>query len=108
MLDDPVACESELLLSTAAQHLAAVTLTSLPHTARTDLLPADTRDATPATLRRAMAFIDDNAHWTSPWPTSSRRPTSRRGPCATRSGGSPAAPRWPTCDASGWPGRTAT
>ncbi|MCU7826821.1 AraC family transcriptional regulator [Kitasatospora sp. DSM 101779] len=62
VLDNPAACESDLLVSSAAQHLATATLAALPHTARTDPLPADTRDATPGTLRRAVAFIDDNAH----------------------------------------------
>ncbi|WP_431683222.1 helix-turn-helix domain-containing protein [Kitasatospora sp. KL5] len=62
VLDNPVARESELVVSTAAQHLAAATLAALPHTARTDPALADTRDATPATLRRAVAFIEDNAH----------------------------------------------
>ncbi|GAA1096073.1 hypothetical protein GCM10009663_44060 [Kitasatospora arboriphila] len=61
VLDNPAACESDLLVSSAAQHLATATLAALPHNARTDPVPADSRDATPATLRRAVAFIDDNA-----------------------------------------------
>ncbi|WP_030270291.1 AraC family transcriptional regulator [Streptomyces sp. NRRL B-24484] len=61
ILDNPVACASDLLVSTAAQHLASATLAALPHSARTDAAPADSRDATPETLRRAVSFIDDNA-----------------------------------------------
>ncbi|TXS49942.1 AraC family transcriptional regulator [Streptomyces sp. t39] len=53
----------ELVVSTALRHLAAVALATLP----TDLTddeprPADSRDAGTATLRRAMAFIEENAH----------------------------------------------
>ncbi|MFD8708677.1 helix-turn-helix transcriptional regulator [Kitasatospora sp. NPDC059648] len=61
VLADPAACESELLVSTAAQHLAAVTLAALPHTGRADPAPADRTDATPGALRRAIAFIEANA-----------------------------------------------
>ncbi|WP_407991513.1 helix-turn-helix transcriptional regulator [Kitasatospora sp. CMC57] len=61
VLDNAAACESDLLLATAAQHLAAVTLAALPHTARTDPVPADRTDATPVTLRKAIAFIETNA-----------------------------------------------
>ncbi|MFF2817678.1 AraC family transcriptional regulator [Kitasatospora cineracea] len=50
-----------LLVSTAAQHLAAMTLAALPHSARTDPVRADRTDATPATLRRALAWIDAHA-----------------------------------------------
>ncbi|MER5356295.1 helix-turn-helix transcriptional regulator [Kitasatospora sp. NPDC002551] len=60
VLDNPVACESALLVATAAQHLAAATLAALPHTARTDPA-ADRTDAMPATVRRAVAFIEANA-----------------------------------------------
>lgn len=52
-----------LLVSTAAQHLAATVLCTLPNTAREDALaPRDTRDAHSDTLRRAVAFIEANAH----------------------------------------------
>ncbi|MFF9641795.1 helix-turn-helix transcriptional regulator [Kitasatospora aureofaciens] len=61
VLDNPAACGSELLVATAAQHLAAATLAALPHTGRTDPVPADRTDATPATLRRAIAFVEANA-----------------------------------------------
>ncbi|MFG3226024.1 AraC family transcriptional regulator [Kitasatospora sp. NPDC048194] len=61
VLGNPAACENGLLVATAAQHLAAATLAALPHDARTDPVPADRNDATPATLRRALAFIESNA-----------------------------------------------
>ncbi|MFH9349534.1 helix-turn-helix transcriptional regulator [Kitasatospora sp. NPDC017646] len=61
VLGDPAACESELLVVTAAQHLAASVLAALPHSARTEPVPADRSDATPETLRRAIAFIEANA-----------------------------------------------
>ncbi|MEU5149185.1 AraC family transcriptional regulator [Streptomyces yangpuensis] len=52
-----------LLLSTAVQHLAATVLHTLPNTARGDAAaPRDTRDAHSDTLRRALSFIEANAH----------------------------------------------
>ncbi|MFJ9609030.1 helix-turn-helix transcriptional regulator [Kitasatospora sp. NPDC101176] len=52
-----------LVAATAARHIAAVTLATMPNTTRGDAPEAvDRRDATSATLRRAMAFIDANAH----------------------------------------------
>ncbi|MFF3723807.1 AraC family transcriptional regulator [Streptomyces erythrochromogenes] len=52
-----------LLVSTAAQHLAATVLRTLPNTAREDApAPRDARDAHSDTLRRAVAFIEANAH----------------------------------------------
>ncbi|MFI8103823.1 helix-turn-helix transcriptional regulator [Streptomyces sp. NPDC086023] len=62
VLDDPAAGAHELLVGTAARHLAAATLAALPHSGRDDGRPADTADATPATVRRAVAFIEANAH----------------------------------------------
>ncbi|MFC8175447.1 helix-turn-helix transcriptional regulator [Streptomyces sp. NPDC057235] len=52
-----------LVVATAVRHLAAVTLACLPNST-TDQEPArtDSRDAGGATLRRAVAFIEDNAH----------------------------------------------
>ncbi|MFJ8436775.1 helix-turn-helix transcriptional regulator [Kitasatospora sp. NPDC094019] len=61
VLDDPAACESELLVGTAARHLAAVTLGALPNSTRDTGRPADGADATPGTVRRAVAFIEANA-----------------------------------------------
>ncbi|MFE4257910.1 AraC family transcriptional regulator [Streptomyces sp. NPDC056883] len=54
---------NRLLVSTAAQHLAATVLATLPnstYTERGDL--RDTRDAGSDTLRRAVDFIEANAH----------------------------------------------
>lgn len=51
-----------LLASAAADYLAAVLLKSFPSTALLDPTIEDRRDSTPALLRRAIAFIDDNAH----------------------------------------------
>ncbi|MFE1316165.1 AraC family transcriptional regulator [Kitasatospora phosalacinea] len=61
VLGSPATPPDGLLVSTAAQHLAALTLAALPHTARTDPTPTDHRDATPATLRRALTWIDAHA-----------------------------------------------
>ncbi|MFF8264713.1 AraC family transcriptional regulator [Streptomyces virginiae] len=65
VLDDSAAAADAdgLLVSTAAQHLAATVLVTLPNTARDDAAtPRDTRDAHSDTLRRAVAFIEANAH----------------------------------------------
>ena len=52
---------SPLLASTAAQHLAACVLTALPNTALFEPTAADRRDDKPAVLRRAIAYIEENA-----------------------------------------------
>ncbi|MFI8961603.1 helix-turn-helix domain-containing protein [Streptomyces sp. NPDC053493] len=63
VLADPVGRESPLVVSTALRHLAAVTLSSLPNTTLDDRPdPVDGRDGDARTLRRAMAFIEGNAH----------------------------------------------
>ncbi|GGQ77047.1 AraC family transcriptional regulator [Couchioplanes azureus] len=51
-----------LILASTAQLLAAATLTTFPNTALTDPTIEDRHDAHPANLRRAISFIDDNAH----------------------------------------------
>ncbi|WP_433296044.1 helix-turn-helix domain-containing protein [Actinoplanes sp. CA-030573] len=51
-----------LVLGAAARLLAAVTLTTFANTALTDPTIEDRHDAHPDCLRRAIAFIDDNAH----------------------------------------------
>ncbi|GAB2581180.1 hypothetical protein Aab01nite_58170 [Paractinoplanes abujensis] len=51
-----------LLLGSLARLLAATALTVFPNTALTDPTIEDRRDAHPDCLRRAIAFIDDNAH----------------------------------------------
>ncbi len=53
---------SELLAGAAAAHLAATVLCAFPNTALTEPTAADRNDATPALLRRAMAYIDERAH----------------------------------------------
>ncbi|MEV5983200.1 helix-turn-helix transcriptional regulator [Streptomyces sp. NPDC052114] len=58
------ASEHPLVLGTALRHLAAVTLSCLPHVALPDAgqqARTDSRDGRPDTLRRAFAFIEDNA-----------------------------------------------
>ncbi|MFE7378927.1 helix-turn-helix transcriptional regulator [Streptomyces zhihengii] len=63
VLGGPAPAVDGLVVSTAARHLAAVALAALPSTLRDDgPRPADSRDAGTATLRRAMAFIEENAH----------------------------------------------
>lgn len=63
VLDDAAAEPDGLLVSTAAQHLAATVLGTLPNTARSAAAARrDSRDAHSDTLRRAVAFIEANAH----------------------------------------------
>lgn len=60
---DPVASASPLLLGAAARVLAASTLAAFHPThgaADTALAPSDSTDATPATLRRAVAYLEAN------------------------------------------------
>ncbi|HUH70155.1 MAG TPA: helix-turn-helix transcriptional regulator [Mycobacterium sp.] len=58
----PEARNAPLIVSTAAQHLAATVLHAFPNTALREPTATDRRDATPVLLRRAIAFIEDNAH----------------------------------------------
>ncbi|MGY1779651.1 helix-turn-helix transcriptional regulator [Geodermatophilus sp. SYSU D01036] len=60
LLADPEAADSPLLLGPAARLLAATALAVFPNTAVAPPVPADRVDAHPATLRRAIAFIDAN------------------------------------------------
>ncbi|GAA4880596.1 helix-turn-helix transcriptional regulator [Kitasatospora terrestris] len=60
VLDLPDATGNELLVGTAARHLAAAALAALPHSGR-DARPADSSDSTSETVRRAVAFIESNA-----------------------------------------------
>ncbi|MEV5612543.1 helix-turn-helix transcriptional regulator [Streptomyces sp. NPDC052225] len=57
------ALENPLVMGTLARHLAALALQVFPNNL-TDRapLPADTRDATPLTVTRARAFVDEHAH----------------------------------------------
>jgi AraC-like DNA-binding protein len=61
LLAAPVPDTSVLVLSSAAHLLASVTLAAFPNTAFTDPTIEDRHDAHPATLRRAIGFIDGNA-----------------------------------------------
>jgi AraC-like DNA-binding protein len=51
-----------LVRGNAARLLAATALTAFPHDGLDEPTAADHHDAHPATLRRAVAFIEDNAH----------------------------------------------
>ncbi|OOK83714.1 bacterial regulatory helix-turn-helix s, AraC family protein [Mycobacterium kansasii] len=63
ILADPSAASAPLVIDTAAAHLAVATLNAFPHSALLDPTPTDRRDsAQPVLLRRAMAFIEENAH----------------------------------------------
>lgn len=55
------AADEPLIVGTAVQALAAATLAAFPNTALREPGAEDRRDAHPATLRRAIAFIDENA-----------------------------------------------
>jgi AraC-like DNA-binding protein len=59
---DPVYRDAPLIAATAPQLLAATVLATFPSNATAEPTPADRRDAHPASLRRAVAFVDDNAH----------------------------------------------
>ncbi|MFE7649364.1 helix-turn-helix transcriptional regulator [Streptomyces phaeoluteigriseus] len=61
VLASPGLADQPLVASTAAQHLAAGVLATFPNTALTDPTATDRNDARPATLRRALAYIDDHA-----------------------------------------------
>jgi AraC-like DNA-binding protein len=61
VLTAPGLADQPLVASTAAQHLAAGVLAAFPTTASTDPTATDRNDARPATLRRALAYIDDHA-----------------------------------------------
>jgi AraC-like DNA-binding protein len=63
IVDDlPDTAAHPLLVSNVARMLVATALTSFPNNALTDPTIEDRHDAHLATLRRAVAFIDDNAH----------------------------------------------
>ncbi len=62
ILADPDAAAQPLVVSSMARVLAAVALTVFPNNAVTGPASQGRRDAHPATLRRATAFIDEHAH----------------------------------------------
>lgn len=60
--DDLGVVRDPLISSSIQRYLAASMLAAFPSTAVLDTRLGDRRDSTPQLLRRAMAFIDDNAH----------------------------------------------
>ncbi|MEU6532305.1 helix-turn-helix transcriptional regulator [Streptomyces sp. NPDC046928] len=62
VLSDTDAAAEPLVVSAGAQLLAASVLAAFPNNARTDPTAQDRADAHSATLRRAVAYIDDHAH----------------------------------------------
>ncbi|MFF9132891.1 helix-turn-helix transcriptional regulator [Streptomyces sp. NPDC014806] len=61
VLADPATAAEPLVASAGAQLLAAAVLAAFPNTARTDATAQDRTDAHSATLRRAVAYIEDHA-----------------------------------------------
>ena len=61
LLSDPAAAAAPLVLSSAARLLAATALTVFPNTAVTEPTVRDRNDAHPATLQRAISYIEANA-----------------------------------------------
>jgi AraC-like DNA-binding protein len=61
VLSDPDAVASPLVLGAAVRYLAAQLLEAFPNTSVAGPTSADSRDAHPAAVRRAVAFIDANA-----------------------------------------------
>jgi AraC-like DNA-binding protein len=60
--NDPEVARNPMVAGAAQRHLAACILATYPNTAKVDAAVIDSRDTTPALMRRAIAFIDDNAH----------------------------------------------
>jgi AraC-like DNA-binding protein len=60
--DSQYANENRLIARELERHVATLLLATFPHTALLEPTIADRHDSTPVLLRRAMAFIDDNAH----------------------------------------------
>jgi AraC-like DNA-binding protein len=61
LLASPAAAASPLIIGSAARLLAAATLAVFPNSWDTDPAARDRTDASTATLRRAIAFIDEHA-----------------------------------------------
>ncbi|GAA2341083.1 AraC family transcriptional regulator [Streptomyces kunmingensis] len=62
VLGDPEVAAQPLVAATASQHLAAAVLAAFPHTALTEPTSTDRNDARPASLRRALAYMEEHAH----------------------------------------------
>jgi AraC-like DNA-binding protein len=63
ILGVPAAAAQPLLIAAAEQLLLATALAAFPNNALTDPTIEDRHDAHPVTLRRAIAFIEENAHY---------------------------------------------
>ncbi|MEU2718445.1 helix-turn-helix transcriptional regulator [Streptomyces sp. NPDC007205] len=61
VLAEPTVADQPLIVSAAGQLLAASVLSAFPNTACTDPTASDRNDAHPYTLRRALAYMDENA-----------------------------------------------
>ncbi|GAB1644700.1 helix-turn-helix transcriptional regulator [Krasilnikovia sp. MM14-A1259] len=61
LLNNSEAAASPLIVGSAARQLAAATLTAFPNTALTEPTVADRCDASTATVRRAVAYIEGHA-----------------------------------------------
>ena len=62
MLADPMASVAPLVAASAARLLVATALVTFANNALTDPTGEDGHDSSPAMLRRAMTFIDENAY----------------------------------------------
>lgn len=62
LLTDPEAAATPLVAASAARLLVATALATFPNNALTDPTTQDRYDGSPATLSRAIAFIDEHAH----------------------------------------------
>jgi AraC-like DNA-binding protein len=62
LLTDPRTSTTPLVAASAARLLAGTALATFPNNALTDPTVDDRHDGSPATLRRAVAFIDEHAH----------------------------------------------
>jgi hypothetical protein len=63
VLASPATRAHALIVSSAAQLLAATTLATFPNTTSNGPAPTGRPDAHPDTLQRALAFIDENARY---------------------------------------------
>ncbi len=62
VLRNPFAAQSPLIIRAVENYLAATVLATFPNAARYESDTEDRQHGTPSLLRRAIAFIDDNAH----------------------------------------------
>lgn len=62
LLADPGSSATPLVAASASRLLVATALATFPNNALTDPTADDRHDASPATLRRAVAYIDEHAH----------------------------------------------